>query len=246
MKYFFLLFTVFTIYSQNENFEKKIFIFESDTLKYRILKPLDYDSNKKYPVHLFLHGAGERGNDNQKQLVHGSKLFLNLENRKKYKSWVIFPQCPIDDWWGNKKRYPEFKGNAIGLVIKLMESMLNSKNVDDNRIYVSGLSMGGMGTFEILSQKPNMFAAATPICGSGELNNVEKYAKKVPIWIFHGALDKVVLPSKSLQIAEKIIEEGGNPRVTIYESVYHDSWNNTFEEKDFLSWIHSKSKNNYE
>mgnify|MGYP001216888130 CR=1 FL=1 len=246
MKYFFLLFTVFTIYSQNENFEKKIFIFESDTLKYRILKPLDYDSNKKYPVHLFLHGAGERGNDNQKQLVHGSKLFLNLENRKKYKSWVIFPQCPIDDWWGNKKRYPEFKGNAIGLVIKLMESMLNSKNVDDNRIYVSGLSMGGMGTFEILSQKPNMFAAATPICGSGELNNVEKYAKKVPIWIFHGALDKVVLPSKSLQIAEKIIEEGGNPRVTIYESVYHDSWNNTFEEKDFLYWIHSKSKNNYE
>lgn len=244
MKYFYLLFTVFTIYSQNENFEKKIFIFESDTLRYRILKPLDYDLNKKYPIHLFLHGVGERGNDNEKQLVHGSKLFLNLDNRKKYKSWVIFPQCPTDDWWGNKKRYPELRGNAIELVIKLMESMLKSKNVDDDRVYVSGLSMGGMGTFEILSRKPNMFAAATPICGSGELNNVKKYAKKVPIWIFHGALDKVVLPSMSLQIAEKIIEEGGNPRVTIYESVYHDSWNNTFEEEDFLSWIHSKSKTN--
>ena len=87
-----------------------------------------------------------------------------------------------------------------------------------------------------------MFAAATPICGSGDLDEVKNYAKKLPIWIFHGSLDKVVLPKESLNIAEKIIEEGGNPRLTLYENVGHDSWNDAFEEKDFLSWIHSKSK----
>ena len=94
MKYLFLILSVFSIYSQNENFEKKSFIYETDTLNYRILKPLNYDSSKKYPVHLFLHGAGERGNDNESQLIHGSNLFLKENNRKKYPSFVIFPQSP--------------------------------------------------------------------------------------------------------------------------------------------------------
>ena len=101
-----------------------------------------------------------------------------------------------------------------------------------------------MGTFSILSQRPNMFAAATPICGDGDPKSVKSFAKKVPIWIFHGALDRVVHPNRSLIMAQSIIEENGSPRVTIYENVYHDSWNNAFDEKDFLSWIHSKSKTN--
>ena len=103
-------------------------------------------------------------------------------------------------------------------------------------------SMGGMGTFSILSQRPDMFAAATPICGDGDPKSVKSFAKKVPIWIFHGALDRDVHPNRSLIMAQAIIEENGSPRVTIYENVYHDSWNNAFEEKDFLSWIYSKSK----
>ena len=93
--------------------------------------------------------------------------------------------------------------------------MISRNNVDSNRVYVSGLSIVGMGTFEILSQRPDMFAAATPICGSGDLNKVKNYAKKLPIWIFHGSLDKVVLPKESLNIAKKIIEEGGNPRLIL-------------------------------
>ena len=230
------------IFSQNNEFEKLQFVQGKDTLNYRLLKPIDFDSSKKYPLHLFLHGVGERGNDNEKQLIHGSKVFLKQENREKYKSWVLFPQCPTNDWWGNANRYPNLKGTTIKLVIELMEQMISGNNVDSNRVYVSGLSMGGMGTFEILSQRPDMFAAATPICGSGDLNKVKNYAKKLPIWIFHGSLDKDVLPQESLNIAEKIIEEGGNPRLTLYENVGHDSWNNAFEEKDFLSWIHSKSK----
>ena len=94
-----LLLPVF-LFSQKNLFEKKEFIVESDTLKYRILAPLDYDENKKYPVHLFLHGAGERGGDNELQLIHGSELFLKKSSREKFKSWVIFPQSPKNDWWG--------------------------------------------------------------------------------------------------------------------------------------------------
>ena len=162
---------------------------------------------------------------------------------------IIFPQSPKNDWWGGhydpyKFDYQVKNSKALKLVINLMDEFIMRSDVNKNKIYVSGLSMGGMGTFSILSRRPDMFAAATPICGDGDPNSVKSFAKKVPIWIFHGALDRVVHPNRSLIMAQAIIEENGSPRVTIYENVYHDSWNNAFDEKDFLSWIHSKSKTN--
>ena len=103
--------------------------------------------------------------------------------------------------------------------------------------------MGGLGTFSILNARPEMFAAATPICGDGDPNSVENFAKKVAIWIFHGSADKVVLPQQSLKMANAILNAGGNPKITIYENVAHNSWDTAFAEKDFLKWIHSKTKN---
>jgi predicted peptidase len=227
-------------------YEKEIYMHENDTLNYRILKPLNYDSNKQYPVHLFLHGSGERGNNNVSQLVHGGKLFLKKENREQYNSWVIFPQASKSDWWGHSEPY-KFNYNVkeskdMSLVIKLMDSFVERNDVDTNRVYVSGLSMGGMGTFVILNLRPEMFAAATPICGDGDPNSVKNYSKKVPIWIFHGSDDTVVSPKNSLKMANAIIDAGGSPKITFYENVDHGSWNNAFAEKDFLKWIHSKSK----
>ena len=130
MKYlviFFILFLNVNLNSQDlDLYEQKIFVTEKDTLNYRILKPLNYDSTKQYPVHLFLHGAGERGNDNVSQLVHGSKLFLKKESRKKYNSWVIFPQAPKHDWWGYKDSYKlnynVKESKAMSLVVKLMDN----------------------------------------------------------------------------------------------------------------------------
>ena len=246
-KKFILIFFPFLLFSQTELFEKKKFIVENDTLRYRILAPLDYDANEKYPVHLFLHGAGERGNDNELQLFHGSNLFLNNTNRKKYKSWVIFPQSPKNDWWGGyydpyKYNYDVKRAKSLELVIKLMDIFIERQDVDTNKIYVSGLSMGGMGTFVILNLRPELFAAATPICGDGDPNSVNNYAKKIPIWIFHGSDDTVVNPKKSLKMANAIIDAGGSPKITFYENVGHDSWNNAFAEKNFLKWIHSKTK----
>ena len=246
-----LLIIVFLMFSNSnsqdlELFEKETFEFEKETLSYRILKPLNYNPNKQYPVHLFLHGAGERGNDNDSQLVHGGKLFLKKENREQYNSWVIFPQAQKNDWWGYKDPY-KFDYNvkeskAMSLVVKLMDDFTQRKDVNPNKVFVSGLSMGGMGTFVILNLRPEMFAAATPICGDGDPSLVSNYSKKVPVWIFHGSDDTVVSPKKSLKMAKAIIENGGSPKITFYENVGHDSWNNAFAEKDFLKWIHSKSK----
>ena len=258
MKHLNLLFVCFIFNSLNSQelklYEKENFVYENDTLNYRILKPLNYNPNEQYPVHLFLHGSGERGNDNSSQLTHGGKLFLKKENREKYNSWVIFPQCSENDrWpslssdqWNNSFDNKISKPNkSLGLVIRLMDVFIEKKQVDKHRIYVSGLSMGGMGTFEILFRRPNMFAAATPICGNGIPQLAKLYANKVPVWIFHGSDDNVVSPKYSLAMAKAIIEAGGSPKMTLYENTGHGSWNNAFAEKDFLKWIHSKTNNEY-
>ena len=258
MKHLNLLFVCFIFNSLNSQelklYEKEKFVYENDTLNYRILKPLNYNPNEQYPVHLFLHGSGERGNDNSSQLTHGGKLFLKKENREKYNSWVIFPQCSENDrWpslssdqWNNSFDNKVSKPNkSLGLVIRLMDEFIEKKQVDKHRIYVSGLSMGGMGTFEILFRRPNMFAAATPICGNGIPQLAKLYANKVPVWIFHGSDDNVVSPKYSLAMAKAIIEAGGSPKMTLYENTGHGSWNNAFAEKDFLKWIHSKTNNEY-
>jgi predicted peptidase len=126
--------------------------------------------------------------------------------------------------------------------MELMDRFIEKKQVNKQKVYVSGLSMGGMGTFEILYRRPNMFAAAAPICGNGIAAFAKQYANKVSIWIFHGSDDKVVQPKHSLKMANAIIESGGSPKMTLYENVGHDSWNNAFAEPNFLKWIHSKSK----
>lgn len=257
MKYISLLFFLLhfcDLSSQNfDLYEHEFFVFEKDTLKYRLLKPLNYNPNQQYPVHLFLHGSGERGADNISQLKHGGALFLEPENRVKYNSWVLFPQCPENDRWPKLKSdswditfpdEPSEPNKNLGLVILLMDEFIQKKQVDKNRVYVSGLSMGAMGTFEILYRRPNMFAAATPICGNGSTKFVDQYANKVPLWVFHGSDDKVVSPKRTLDLVKAIKKAGGNPRMTIYENIDHISWDFAFAEEDFLKWIYSKTKQN--
>jgi len=255
----FVLFLVHFINLNSQDFklyEKKMFVVNKDTLHYRILKPLNYDPGHKYPVHLFLHGAGERGDDNKSQLVHGGKLFLKKDNRLKYNSWVIFPQCPINDRWpslttdswdNNDDYFPNNNeinqpNKTLGLVIRFMDQFVEKTQVNNQRVYISGLSMGGMGTFEMLHRRPEMFAAATPICGNGNAGLSNLYATKVSLWIFHGSDDKIVKPEYSFKMTRAIIQSGGSPKFTLYENVGHDSWNNAFNESDFLKWIYSKSK----
>ena len=232
---------------ENEAFEKEHFIQQGDTLNYRILYPENFSESKNYPLILFLHGSGERGNDNEKQLVHGSSLFLDSLNRKKFPAVVIFPQCPQEDYWSNTDVdrsaggvQLKFKNGgeptkALAQVIKLVDSLKNRSFIDENRVYVGGLSMGGMGTFEILYRKPDTFAAAFAICGGAAPETASAYAKNTPVWIFHGAQDDVVNPKYSLEMAEALLNAGAHPKMYLYDTENHNSWDRAFAEPDFLS-----------
>jgi predicted peptidase len=173
-------------------FQKGVYATGSDTLPYRILFPQNYDTTKQYPLVVFLHGAGQRGKDNQKQLANGAALFLNEENRRKFPAIVVFPQCSLNDFWARTRimntatdstpfkfdyltDVPMNKG--LNLVSALLDSLAMSKNVNNKQIYIGGLSMGGMGTFELLWRKPGFFAAAFPICGGGNPSTTSLYGK---------------------------------------------------------------------
>lgn len=238
-------------------YKKQVFKHGKDTLLYRIMYPSKYDVNKKYPVVLYLHGAGERGSDNEAQLVHGAKVFADSVNRTKYPAFVIFPQCPANDFWARIKRSEPSAGDSLGgfeytsgapigkalsLVEKLIDSFAKTPQADKNRIYIGGLSMGGMGTFELLWRKPGFFAAAMPICGGGDPSKVARYAKNYPVWIFHGSADPVVPVSNSRLMVNYLKAAGAKVTYTEYPGVGHDSWNNAFAEPKFLEWLFEQKK----
>jgi predicted peptidase len=240
-----IVFVGSSVKAQQDLFLKKEFVYKNDTLKYRILFPENYDKNQKYPLVIFLHGAGERGNDNESQLVHGSSLFLTPDNRKNFPAIVVFPQCPKDKYWApiiardNGFTYPE-KAEAtepMQLVLRLIKELKKNEAVDSKSMYVTGLSMGGMGTFDLISRYPKMFAAAQPICGGINPARLEKLGK-MPIRIFHGTADNVVSPEHSKEAYNKL-KEIGNTKASIilYEGVGHNSWTNVFAEPDYLRWM---------
>ena len=250
------LLSSFASHSQESEFIPSYHSFgKGDLLPFNILYPSTFSKEEKYPLVLFLHGAGERGNDNKKQLAHGSKLFLDAENRKEFPAIVIFPQCPEDDFWSNVKKFRdendrrqfEFKvagkpTKALNGAMSLMDSLVRLPFIDVNRLYVAGLSMGGMGTFEIVSRRPDLFAAAMPICGGGNPKSVKRYAEKVPFWVFHGAKDDVVRPQYSETMVEALKDRGGDVTFTLYPEANHNSWDPAFAEPGFLSWMFSKTK----
>lgn len=249
-----LLFLLPFLLSAQEAFEKHIFQSDENELLFRMLQPKNFDSDQKYPLLLFLHGAGERGNDNERQLVHGGDLFLNAIQSDKYPSFMVFPQCPPDDYWGNAdiKRSDGkidivFKNGeeptpSLDAVLALLDSMVQLPFIDKYRIYVGGLSMGGMGTFELCYRRPDLFAAAFPICGGGPPESVKLYANKFPLWIFHGEDDSVVSAEFSKTMVNALKAEGADPRFSFYPGVNHNSWDNAFAEPDFLEWIFSQKK----
>ena len=130
----------------------------------------------------------------------------------------------------------------MSLVINLMDGLVERPFVKTDQVYVMGLSMGGMGTFEIIHRKPEMFAAAVPICGGGDPLSVSNYAKSIPLWVFHGAKDDVVNPILSINMVSAILKEGGFPKFTLYDFANHNSWDPAFAEDELLSWIFSNTK----
>jgi predicted peptidase len=261
MKYKFLFILLITVsgihtYAQDYSaYQKQVFIKGKDTLPYRILLPKHFSPLLKYPLIVFLHGSGERGSDNESQLSHGADLFLRDSIREKYPAIIVFPQCPASGFWSNVNivtdsithkwsfTFPE-DGNptvAMGILIKLFNKLEDDFRLDKKRIYIGGLSMGGMGTFELVRRKPKMFAAAFPICGGANPATAAKLIRP-HWWIFHGEKDDVVNPQLSKDMAAAIKNEGGNVTLTLYPDANHNSWDSAFAEKDLLQWLFSNHK----
>lgn len=227
------------------------FSYHEKTLPYRYLKP-EITKNQKLPLVIILHGAGERGSDNEKQLAHGSKLFS--DSLSEYPALVIFPQCDTDSYWPNATitktesgREFQFEPDLIEdsplqLVDFMIDSLIQSGMVDTNRIYVGGLSMGGMGTYALVAANPDLFAAAFAICGGGNTDIASRYAQNTPFWIFHGALDDVVPVEYANAMNTALTEAGGNPILTIYPEANHNSWDSAFAEPDLLKWLFAHNK----
>lgn len=256
----FLLISSLSLAAQGQDlsaYEKKQFVSANgDTLNYRILFPEDYQVGQEYPLLLFLHGAGERGSDNERQLTHGAKLFLSTENRRNFPAIVVFPQCPEEQYWIDiavraqlrGEGDPDFKesiknpSEELALVNELVETLMQKEKVNPSRMYVMGLSMGSFGTFETLARWPEKYAAAIGICGGGNLSLTKNYTDKTAVWITHGAQDDVVPVVLSQRLYKALKEQGANVRYTEFPDANHNAWDATFAIPELLPWLFSHAK----
>jgi len=252
----FLLLISFAGISQDFSlYQKRYYVnSKSDTLPYRILYPANYDKTKKYPLILFLHGGGERGNDNEKQLTHGAKLFIDSAMRKEFPAIVIAPQCPADSYWASVKfertKYPldldfnyQYKiTKGLRLAIELTRQISKDESVDQKKVYITGLSMGGMGSLEAIYRNPNLFAAAAIICGGADVKSYSKKQTKTAFWLFHGDADRVIPVKHSREMFERLKELKADANYTEYPGVDHNSWDNAYTAPAFLEWMFSKHK----
>ncbi|MBN7822302.1 dienelactone hydrolase family protein [Bowmanella yangjiangensis] len=249
-----LMLLSFCLQAQEQSlYQSFVYQHSGNELPYRVLYPKHFDPHKRYPLVLFLHGAGERGNDNTLQLTHGAAMFAEDKVRNHYPAIVIFPQVPKEQYWANVAvdRSIQPLGLAfsaapaptpvMAATIALMEDWAARPYVDDKRIYVGGLSMGGMGTLELLYHKPNMFAAAIVICGAGDAGLTKAYRKGIPVWLFHGEQDEVVSPAYTQVMSDAIIDAGGQVKVSWYAEVGHNSWTRAFAEPELLPWLFSQA-----
>lgn len=243
-----LITSAFALAADNrDRFEPRTFEDGEYKLNYRLLKPRRLDPAQKYPLVIFLHGAGERGDDNTKQLVHGMNDFASDEIMAKYPAFVIAPQCPEGETWGGIPRLakkPEPRDQftpALAATLKAVEALRTEFPIDDKRVYITGLSMGGYGTWDALTRRPELFAAAAPICGGGETSAASKM-KDMPIWAFHGDQDKTVPPERSREMIEAIKAAGGQPKYTEYAGVGHNSWAQTYADPALYEWLFAQRK----
>ena len=222
-----------------------------DSLLYRQLSPLEIEPGEKYPLVLFLHGAGERGSDNLSQLTHGAGMFSNPVHREKYPAFVLFPQCPADLYWPTPTRPDGFKSKSpfpldaeisqpLAAVKALLDEFIESNPVDKNRMYVVGLSMGGMGTLDLVCRYPDLFAAAIPICGGIHIERLNDFSSPTAFRIFHGDADSVVPVRFSREAYLKLKEEGANVEYIEFPGVNHNSWDPAFNRDDFMPWLFGK------
>lgn len=230
-----------------ERFEARIFTNGGASLPYRLLRPKDYDANQRYPLVMFFHGAGERGNDNVKQLVHGMNDFASDDVMAKYPCFVVAPQCPngvqwVDTpWTADAHTMPDTPTEPLRLSLELITSLQAEFSIDENRLYVTGLSMGGFGVWDAVQRHPNRFAAAVPVCSGGDPSFAEQLAP-LAVWVFHGDADTTVKPKRSRDMIAALKAAGGSPKYTEYPGVGHNSWAATYADREMYAWLFAQKR----
>jgi predicted peptidase len=220
----------------------------NETYRYQVFVPRDWNKNQKWPVILFLHGAGERGDDGliQTEVGIGTAIRRHVD---RFPAIVVFPQCRKNVWWLHQAMQDQ--------ALKALEQSTKEFNGDTNRLYLTGISMGGYGTWSIAAKNPGKFAALAPVCGGirpparapvpEEMKNIDpnldpyaESAKKIgrtPVWIFHGGEDRIVPTEESQKMNEALKASGGNVKYTEYESVAHNSWDKAYAEAELMKWM---------
>ncbi len=200
----------------------KVFTSDTSSMQYLLYLPKNYQEEKSaFPLMMFLHGSGERGSDIELVKMHGPP---KLVDKKDFPFIIISPQCPAGQRWD------------IELLNELLDDIISKYNVDKSRIYLTGLSMGGYGTWAFASKYPEKFAAIAPICGGGDPGNVVKI-KNIPVWVFHGAKDSAVPLARSEEMVKALRKAGGFVTFTVYPVAGHDSWTETYNNKALYEWF---------
>jgi predicted peptidase len=192
------------------------------TMKYLLYLPKDYELKPSWPLLLFLHGAGERGDNLNLVKMHGPPKLI--EAGKEFPFIVVSPQCRKDGWWEPLE------------VKTLLDEIVEKYKVDQDRIHVTGVSMGGFGTWYLAAFQPDRFAAIVPICGGGDPQGAKRFAH-IPAWVFHGAKDPTVPLERSKQMVEALKKSGGDPKFTVYPDAGHDAWTQTYANPQLYEWL---------
>ena len=195
-------------------------------LNYLLFLPKGYDAKpkQKWPLILFLHGAGERGDDLDLVKKHG--IAKIVDQREDFPFVAVSPQCPGTSWWPSE----------LESLNALLDEITAKYAVDTDRIYLTGLSMGGYGTWHLATAYPERFAAIAPICGGGDPKKACAL-KDLPVWAFHGAKDPVVSPEQSKAMVDALKDCGGDVQLTIYPEAAHDAWTETYDNPKLYEWF---------
>ena len=213
------------------------------SINYHLMKPVDFDAKKSYPVLLFLHGMGGCGSNNKKNLTDAGvpKIFTDDALRRKYPAIVLVPQCPRGSFWAGSIRGRKLP-TMDALVIGMLQAVCKEFHADKRRLYITGLSLGGFGTFGTVSARPDIFAAAAPVCGGWPGAKGVKGMAAVPFWIFHGGADNVVPASLSKAMADALKAAGGRVKHTEYPGVAHNSWTRAYNTPELWEWLFAQKK----
>ena len=218
-----------------------------EILRYRQHLPKNVAAGKKLPLVLFLHGAGERGTNNVSQLKHGVSALLQHGAKANDPAVLLAPQCPSGMQWVNvpwsapSHTMPEQPSDAMRLALALLREKLATLPIDPDRVYVTGVSMGGYGTWDAIQREPALFAAALPICGGGDTARAPAI-KNIPVWTFHGDKDTAVPVTRSRDMAKALEACGGKIQYREYPGAGHDVWTRTYNDSDVLAWFFSQHR----